>query len=515
VNGEDEVIARLPEHQTLLLRAVLCEGDEADRALAAWRDLVDLQLVDTPSQRLLPLLARRSLDSELRGLVRGLYRHAWATNQRLWQQAMPVIEGLRARGIPTLLLKGAALIAVYGDDWGARPMYDVDLLIPSTSADGALELLTELDWVPEQGQSAAWVRWRELPRRHAWGFTHGDGRLDLHWHVLSDSIGSRSDETFWANARSIEVRGAETRALDLADLLVHVLVHGTLTQNAPPIQWIADSVMVVRAAARDAAFPDHVADTARDHGLLAPVGRALEAVGTIVDPTLVAETRVRVNAARPKPVERLRRVGEHTEPVRQLARHAAGPQGVVRGAVELVRDRLDLALTTRPVAALSYAATARSSYVARAWRSRGGSFVRTAVDDPPFICADTPLDFTVPLTLDRYGAVGWGRTESGGATTRGGEARLVLPLSPELEDVDLLMSLSLDSASGEVDVSVLANETPVCRATVPTSGVDLCFAIGARVAGRFRPLELAFRDARALRRSSIRVRLQSMALAPR
>jgi hypothetical protein len=493
----------------------LREDADASRALAAWRAVVDLPVLDAPSQRLLPLLARRTLDRELRERVHGLYRHAWVTNQRLWQQATPVVDGLRARGIPTLLLKGAALLDVYGGDWGARPMYDIDLLVPCARASAALELLTELGWVPEQGQSAAWVRWRELPRRHAWGFTRDDGRIDLHWHVLSDSIGSRSDARFWAGARSIEVRGTETRALDLADLLVHVVVHGTLTQNAPPLQWLADSVMVLRAAPRDAPFADRVAVTARDHGVLVPVARALDGVGTIVDPALVAETRARVEQTRPKPIEHLRRVGEHTEAVRQLARHAAGRQGTVRGAVELVKDRLDLALTTRPIAALSYAATARSPRVARAWRSRGGSFVRTAVDDPPPVSAGTPLDFTLPLTLDRYGSIGWGRTEPGGATTRSGEARLVLPLGPALEDVDLVVNLALESATGEVDISVRANETRVHRANVPTSGVDLCFAIPAHVAGRFTPLELAIRDARLLRRSSIRVRLRSIALAPR
>jgi hypothetical protein len=50
---------------------------------------------------------------------------------------------------------------------------------------------------------------------------------------------------------------------------------------------------------------------------------------------------------------------------------------------------------------------------------------------------------------------------------------------------------------------------------VPTSGVDLSFAIPAHVAGRFTPLELTIRDARVLRRSSIRVRLRSIAFAPR
>ena len=65
----------------------------------------------------------------MRSLIRGIYRHAWVRSHRLWRDALPVFVELRARGIPVILLKGAALLHSYGNDWGARPMFDIDALV--------------------------------------------------------------------------------------------------------------------------------------------------------------------------------------------------------------------------------------------------------------------------------------------------------------------------------------------------------------------------------------------------
>ena len=100
------------------------------------------------------------VDDPVRRRVRGLYRQSWVRNHRLWHEALPVLHALEERRVPTLLLKGGALLPLYGDDWGARPMYDVDLLVPDEHFDGAVVLLRDLGWVPEQGQSFDWVRHR-------------------------------------------------------------------------------------------------------------------------------------------------------------------------------------------------------------------------------------------------------------------------------------------------------------------------------------------------------------------
>lgn len=513
--------SRVSAEHRLLLRAVLLRGEPALEAWKEWRSSVDVDLVDAPAQRLLPLLARRlgdvAPDDPIRNLVRGIYRHAWARNQMLWRAALPVLRELERAGLPTVLLKGASLLRVYGDDWGARPMYDVDVLVPYARAAEAIDVLDRRRWVPEQGQTAAWVRWRGAPRRHGWGFTHGDARIDLHWHVLGESIGADADDRFWACARTGEVGGFGVRFLDPAHLLLHVLAHGNAPLNSPPIQWIADAVTIIRAVGTsDPDLDRRFAQEAGAQGLQRSAAEALDVIGSVLSsPDLVAALIRAVEREPRRIIGRLRDAPWGGEPLRQLARHSAGGTGLVRGAAALVRERLDLALTTRPVGACCYAMSLRAHTVARVLRRRDGSFVRTPVGDAPRLVAGVRLDFTDPSTLDRYGAVGWGRTELGGATTRGAEPRLVLPLDPGLAGRDLVVTLAVEAREQPSALVVVANETPLAVAVVPTTGTRLRVRIPSETVGRFRPLELALRRRRGVLGGggSVRLRLRSIELA--
>jgi hypothetical protein len=494
VKSATEIVAGIPREQQLLLRAVLLDGAPARAAFREWRELVVIDDVDGVSQRLLPVLARRlpavGPDDPVRGLIRGIYRHAWVRSHRLWRDALPVFTALRARGIPIILLKGAALLHAYGDDWGARPMFDIDALVPPELAVEATRVLEELGWGIEYDMTYDWVRSRALTRRHGWGFLRGDGRLDLHWHVLSESIGSRSDTGFWAAAEPLEIEGFRARTLSPPDLLLHLLVHGTSGGNAPAVQWIADAIHVVRTYGADA-IADRFARQARAHGELTKVGAALDAVSAVVDPHVCAPITARLRRERAGVVERLR---HHGVAAGQLAQRAAGGNGLARGTAELVTDRLDLGLATAPAVSVAHAASGRSPTVGRAARRHYGTLTRAPVPSEP-LAAGADLDFTQPATLDRYGGTGWGRAEEAGATTRGAEARLVLPLVDTLTAGDLQCELTVHARTATTTIDVRANETLVTRAAVATGSTTLDLTIPSTLLDRDRPLELSLRRA--------------------
>src|SRR5688572_8020735 len=118
-----DLLERIAPPQRLLLRSVLCEADAAGEAFAEWRRRVDLDLIDPESNRLLPLLARRLDDiaptDPVRDRVRGIYRHAWVRNQLILRDAASLARALGDGGVPVLVLKGAALLRYYGNDWGS------------------------------------------------------------------------------------------------------------------------------------------------------------------------------------------------------------------------------------------------------------------------------------------------------------------------------------------------------------------------------------------------------------
>jgi hypothetical protein len=500
VNDAARILARIGRPERDLVRSVLLTGEPARASFRRWRSAVELDDVDNASQRLLPLLARRfaevAPDDPLRTRVRGIYRHAWAANRRLWEGAAPVVGALRDRAMPVAALGGVALLDVYGDDWGTRPMYVVDVLIPTARAAEAIDVLTERGWTPDLGQSPEWVRWRAVPRHARWGFRRDDARVDLHWHVLAESTGARADEGFWLRSREVEVERVPVRVLHRADLLLEVLVRGTVTLEPSSLQWIVDAVMVLRAGWDDACSRQ-LASRAREHGLVEAVRAALDAIAELVGPELVAPARRDLDTNAAGLLDRLRRPGRGHRVRAELARRSAGAdQGLVHGAREVADDVLDLGLATRPTAAAVATAAPTLPVVGRLWRQGVGTFVRTPAGVPPPVQPNQLLDFTRPATLDRHGATGWGMAEPTGAVTRGHEARLVLPLAPELSGRALTIRLALQSADGTtVPVAVVVNETTVSTREITPSPVTWEVAVPATVAARFTPLELVLRPA--------------------
>ena len=340
-----ELIARITPEQQLLLRAVLLDGEPARTAFQEWREAVVIDDVDGVSQRLLPLLARRlgdvGPDDPVRSLIRGIYRHAWVRSHRLWRDALPVFVELRERGIPVILLKGAALLHSYGNDWGARPMFDIDALVRPADVPAAFGVLETLGWTTEYDMTFDWIRSRAMTRRHGWGFLREDGRLDMHWHVLSESLGSHSDDAFWDAAVPFETEGFTARTLAPADLLLHLLVHGTSGLNAPVAQWVADAVHVVRTYGADTIASASCVRRVRTASSRPSRPRSVRSASSSAR-TRWPRSRRASRSERAAPVERLRRSGTAGA---QLAQRAAGGNGIARGAIELVTDRLDLGLS--------------------------------------------------------------------------------------------------------------------------------------------------------------------------
>ena len=86
------------------------------------------------SFRLLPLLyinlQKQGVDDPVMGKLKGIYRQAWSKNQTLFHEMAGVIAHLQDAGIKTMLLKGASLSLLYYKNNGARPMADIDVLVP-------------------------------------------------------------------------------------------------------------------------------------------------------------------------------------------------------------------------------------------------------------------------------------------------------------------------------------------------------------------------------------------------
>lgn len=239
--------------QTLLLRAALLHRDAAAASWQQWRDGGDLDDVDSGSFRLLPLLYRNLVRHQIEepelARLRGVYRQAWYRNQLEIGRAREAVNLLMGAGIPVMVLKGAALIdGAYGEV-GARPMNDVDVMVPRRSARKALQLLCRAGWSSSTHPDGDFRR--PLRILHGVLLGHPEGlALDLHWRLLDESPAG-NDAAFWEVAEVCSFGGAEALRLCPADQLLHLSVHGIRWDPTPPIRWAADLYLVLENRRRD------------------------------------------------------------------------------------------------------------------------------------------------------------------------------------------------------------------------------------------------------------------------
>lgn len=241
-------------HHELLVRAALLSGAPMVAAWAEWRRTVnfDDDLLDGATMRLLPLvyhnLSKQGIHDEILGRLRGIHRRTWVNNQLQFAACARLLRIFHAAAIPTLVLKGAALVTQFYPDHGARPMGDVDVLVPKAQAQTALDLLTEHGWRPTDMPRA-----RMTPAftsvRHAQNFAGPDGAdLDLHWHVFINHLDEATDRLLWDGAIPHRVQQVTTRSLNPTDQLLHVCAHGMALAPVARVGWIPDAMMILRRA---------------------------------------------------------------------------------------------------------------------------------------------------------------------------------------------------------------------------------------------------------------------------
>jgi hypothetical protein len=176
------------------------------------------------------------------------------------------LKQLDRAGVPTLVLKGAAVCMAFHGDAGARPMADVDVLVPASMAAAADEVLREAGWRRSRADDHPIEI--VMSSKHGVRFESPQGAaIDLHWCPLHEPV---DPEPFWAAARPAELGGAATLAMSPEDQILVTCAHGLLGGRS--LRWVADAVVVIRASdidwARLAVQAERCRLTARVHQAL-------------------------------------------------------------------------------------------------------------------------------------------------------------------------------------------------------------------------------------------------------
>jgi len=484
-----------PEQDTLLRAALLPD----ERALRAWevvRPTIDIETMEGRVLALLPMLRRNLLalgvDDELFGLFKGVHRYGWARTQMLLAPLLPVLADLHRSSLPTMVLKGAAMLADQRLDGGLRTMNDVDVLVPEDRRREAVETLLSHGMVPVDGAPAWYVVDHAPAFSPGYGFRDAqDRQLDLHWHVLHASCQPGADEEFWAAAADVELRGIPTKALCPADELLLVVLHAMQWSTDPSHRWIVDAALLTSGTFGSVDYDRLVDQATRRRGtaaLLAGLSYLQSVAGSPV-PVEVMGTLERV---RPSRTERLELRALLTQPRRRTRRE----QWALLHEQYL---RHHLAVGRRPTPWGRLRAERRRSSVGPGRPVAGaaaGVGSGTAPRGDVTFALGVPLDFSDPDVVRGTVAYGTWRNEAHGCWLAGRETRIAVPLARRAEHA-LLASLELERLAGapEPEILVAANGHRAARIVVDDRQTTGILVPAAALAGRD-VLELVFKTRR-------------------
>ena len=269
--------------QMLLLRACLSNEQSAARTAAEywlrahWQDETGFTPdLDLGSHRLLPLFYRTCkayVPPAVKSALQQIHLDYWAQNKQRMLLLARALAWFQARGIPTLVLKGAAIATLYYDNPAVRPMGDFDILIPDAMAAATLRTMRNEGWDAVWSPVAMMDSNYFIRYCHAVEMRHPDvAEMDLHWHALHAATFHDADREFWDAAIPLDILGAATRTPCATDTLLQMFVHGDRADLVPTIRWIADAHTILRKTQVDW---DRLVRLATDLEVTFPVARML------------------------------------------------------------------------------------------------------------------------------------------------------------------------------------------------------------------------------------------------
>ncbi len=159
-----------------------------------------------------------------------------ATSLRLQQNLGDVLRVFNRLNVSPILLKGAALLERWPQQFENRVMTDIDLLIPYSMRLEVMDSLTKRGWRNISNHGAYFTEWT-----HAFSMlTPNHLNVDVHWHLMPKIMALSFTEKLFQNSKLVSASGFSYLKMDLTHLFLHLCAHGIQKKSSDNLQWILD-----------------------------------------------------------------------------------------------------------------------------------------------------------------------------------------------------------------------------------------------------------------------------------
>jgi hypothetical protein len=236
--------------QLSLLKACLADNlIEREIAVRNWESNVNIEELDFSSLRLISYFFHLNQNDRIftkyDKRIKVIYKHWWLRSQHINHQLKEVQQILSDAGIKVVVIKGASIKLHYEKE-ELRTMADFDLLVSKNDLNLALQLVKQLDFIPNTFTELCLQKGKNLflDFRHAIPLTNfkNNTQLDLHW-----KIGSKCSESFtnslWQHLEDYGIN-SNLKKPTLAYEVFMIIIHAVDTENRDNLNWIIDIAVI-------------------------------------------------------------------------------------------------------------------------------------------------------------------------------------------------------------------------------------------------------------------------------
>ncbi len=290
------------------------------RSALAWEQVTQRTQKESITPLIYSLLRGQTwLPQEVEERWHQIYMHNAMRNLLLLVELAHIIRVLAGAGVPTIVLKGGALMEnVYGNV-ALRPMRDMDLLVHRDLAPAAMASVESLGYAPshpEEYPGMVFAYENEIALCKA---DRESMPLELHWSLFDTPYYQQHlpMDWFWRTATPALFEDAAALILGPEAQVLHLSAHLMLHHRGKGLRWLHDVAEVVHRYQSSIDW-ELLLDRACRYQLALPLQKVLPLVARRWRAPIPSETLVRLDTLLPSPDER-RIYRQMTTPHRSVA----------------------------------------------------------------------------------------------------------------------------------------------------------------------------------------------------